>query len=67
MKILLLAMLMDLVPDDKKKGLKTPVWDIYRSILNEVTNWLTTLRQCKKVFSSTIIIIFTDIRQKDKR
>ncbi len=29
-------MLMDLVPDDKIKGLKTPVWDVYKSILNEV-------------------------------
>ena len=29
-------MLMDLVPDDKKRGLKTPVWDIYKGILKEV-------------------------------
>jgi L-fucose mutarotase len=27
-------MLMDLVPDDKKRGLKTPVWDEYKSIIN---------------------------------
>ena len=26
---------MDLVPDDKKRGLKTPVWDEYQQILNE--------------------------------
>ncbi|CAI8002520.1 Fucose mutarotase [Geodia barretti] len=28
------VMLMDLVPDDKKRGLKTPVWDEYKSIIN---------------------------------
>lgn len=25
---------MDLVPDDKKRGLKTPVWDDYKAIVN---------------------------------
>lgn len=30
------VMLMDLVPDDKAKGLKTPVWDEYKKIVNEV-------------------------------
>ena len=29
---------MDLVPDDKKKGLKTPVWDEYKAIINESEN-----------------------------
>lgn len=33
---LVLAMLMELVPDDKAKGLKTPVWDEYKKIINEV-------------------------------
>ena len=31
-------MLMDLVPDDKAKGLKTPVWDEYRKILNQASD-----------------------------
>ena len=26
---------MDLVPDDKKNGLRTPVWDEYKAIINE--------------------------------
>ena len=26
---------MDLVPNDKEKGLKTPVWDDYRKIVNQ--------------------------------
>ena len=26
---------MDLVPDDKTRGLKTPVWDEYKKIVNE--------------------------------
>lgn len=26
---------MDLVEDDKKKGLKTPVWNEYKTIVNE--------------------------------
>ena len=30
-------MLMDLVPDDKTKGLKTPVWDEYKKILNQAS------------------------------
>lgn len=25
---------MDLVPEDKKRGLKTPVWDEYKAIIN---------------------------------
>ena len=29
------AALMDLVPGDKAKGLKTPVWDEYRKIIKE--------------------------------
>ena len=28
-------MLMDLVPDDKARGLKTPVWDEYKRIINQ--------------------------------
>ena len=35
-----IAMLMDLVPGDKAKGLQTPVWDVYRGILNEVNTHL---------------------------
>lgn len=31
---ILQVMLMDLVPDDKKRGLKTPVWDEYKTIVN---------------------------------
>ena len=30
-------MLMDLVPDDKEKGLKTPIWDVYKKILNQAS------------------------------
>lgn len=30
------AMLMQLVPDDLAKGLKTPVWDEYKKIINKV-------------------------------
>ena len=26
---------MDRVPDDKKRGLKTPVWDEYKAIVNK--------------------------------
>jgi len=26
---------MDLVPNDKAKGLKTPVWDEYKKLLND--------------------------------
>lgn len=26
---------MDLVPDDKKRGLETPVWEEYKTIINE--------------------------------
>ncbi|XP_019626459.1 PREDICTED: fucose mutarotase-like [Branchiostoma belcheri] len=29
------AAVMDLVPGDKEKGLKTPVWDTYRELLKE--------------------------------
>ncbi|XP_078589311.1 fucose mutarotase-like isoform X3 [Branchiostoma floridae x Branchiostoma japonicum] len=29
------AAVMDLVPGDKEKGLKTPVWDTYRGLLKE--------------------------------
>ena len=32
------VMLMDLVPEDKAKGLQTPVWEQYKRIVNEVTN-----------------------------
>ena len=28
-------MLMDLVPEDKKCGLKTPIWDEYKQIVTE--------------------------------
>ena len=28
-------MLMDLVPDDKKRGLKTPVWEEYKHIITD--------------------------------
>ena len=34
------VMLMDLVPEDKAKGLQTPVWEEYKRIVNEVTNLL---------------------------
>lgn len=30
-----IVMLMDLVPGDKEKGLKTPVWDNYKAIINK--------------------------------
>lgn len=26
---------MDLVPGDKAKGLKTPVWDVYKKLMND--------------------------------
>jgi len=29
------VLLMDLVPEDKARGLKTPVWDEYKRIINE--------------------------------
>lgn len=29
---------MEMVPDDKAKGLKTPVWDEYKKIVNEAEN-----------------------------
>ena len=29
------VLLMDLVPDDKARGLKTPVWDEYKKIIND--------------------------------
>ena len=29
-------MLMQLVPEDQAKGLKTPVWEEYKSIVNQV-------------------------------
>ena len=29
------VLLMDLVPDDKVRGLKTPVWDEYKKIIND--------------------------------
>ena len=30
------VMLMQLVPEDQAKGLKTPVWEEYKSIVNQV-------------------------------
>ena len=32
-------MLMQLVPEDQARGLKTPVWEEYKSIINQVL-WL---------------------------
>lgn len=32
-----IAMLMELVHNDKKAGLKTPIWEQYKSILQEVS------------------------------
>ena len=32
---LLQVLLMDLVPDYKTRGLKTPVWDEYKKIIND--------------------------------
>lgn len=26
---------MDMVPDDKVQGLKTPIWDVYKKTVNE--------------------------------
>lgn len=33
--VTLQAMLMDLVPDDKARGLKTPIWDNYKKLMND--------------------------------
>ena len=37
---------MDLVPDDKAKGLKTPVWDEYRKIVNQAEGKLVSAPSC---------------------
>lgn len=34
--MLCIAMLMEMVPSDKERGLKTPVWDEYKKILEQV-------------------------------
>lgn len=33
--VIIQAMLMDLVPSDKSKGLKTPIWDDYKKLMND--------------------------------
>ena len=40
-------MLMDLVPGDKAKTLKTPpIWDVYKKILNEVSSIQMEILTC---------------------
>ena len=39
-------MLMDLVPGDKAKNLKTPIWDVYKKILNEVSSFQMYILTC---------------------
>ena len=39
-------MLMDLVPGDKAKTLKTPIWDVYKEILNEVSSLQMYILTC---------------------
>ena len=39
-------MLMDLVPGDKAKNLKTPIWDVYKKILNEVSSLQMHILTC---------------------
>ncbi len=34
MHVLIQVKLMDLVPDDKKRGLQTPIWGEYKKIVN---------------------------------
>ena len=39
-------MLMDLVPGDKAKNLKTPIWDVYKKLLNEVSSLQMYILTC---------------------
>ncbi len=48
---------MDLVPSDKMKALKTPVWDEYKKIINQAEGKIVSVAMISK---SNLHLLFAD-------